>query len=102
VKLRGWIGYLLSLLRIHSPDCEHCNARETCWGEMRERLEELSWRMPPLSLKSGDHGEDVGVSDSKLPKRVASPPGDADGESAFVFLGQLSLSGQGNSAWSGI
>ena len=64
------ICYLLSLLRIHSPDCEHCNARETRGDEMRKRLEELSWRTQPRSrsLKKGDHGEAVEDSDSKLPK----------------------------------
>ncbi len=44
---------LLSLLRIHRPDCEHCNARETCGHEMRKRLEELNWRMQLDSLNGG-------------------------------------------------
>jgi hypothetical protein len=48
--LRRRICYLLSLLRIHSPDCEHCNARETRGDEIQKRLEELSWRMQPRSL----------------------------------------------------
>jgi hypothetical protein len=40
--MRRWICYLLSLLRIHRPDCEHCDACECCWGEdMRKRLNEL-------------------------------------------------------------
>jgi len=68
VNLRRRICYLLSFLRIHSPDCQHCNALETRWFEMRERLEELSWRTQPVSLKNGDHEEVVGVPDSKLPK----------------------------------
>ena len=65
--------YLLSLLRIHRPDCELCKARETCGDEMRKRLEELNWRMQPRSLNSGDHGQAVKVFDSK-PEVVASPP----------------------------
>ena len=64
----GRICYLLALLRIHSPDCEHCNAREMSGDEMRKRLEELSWRTKPRSLKNDDHGEVVEEPDSKLPK----------------------------------
>jgi hypothetical protein len=68
VNLRPRICYLLALLRIHSPDCEHCNARETCGDEMRKRLEELSWRTQPRSIENGDRGEVVADPDSKLPK----------------------------------
>ena len=66
--------YLLSLLRIHRPDCERCNARERRGDEMRKRLEELSWRTQPRSLDSGDHGQVVEVFDSKPGEVVASPP----------------------------
>ena len=45
----------LSLRRIHHPDCERCNARETCGDEVRRRLEELNWRTQPDSLNNGDH-----------------------------------------------
>jgi hypothetical protein len=68
MNFRRRICYLLSLLKIHSPDCEHCNARETSWSDMRKRLDELSWRTQPRSLKNGDHGEVVEDPDSKLPK----------------------------------
>jgi hypothetical protein len=61
VKLRC---YLLSLLRIHRPDCEHCKAREKCGLEMRERLEELNRRTQPNLLKEV-HREVVEVFDSK-------------------------------------
>jgi hypothetical protein len=64
VKLRC---SLLALLRIHSPDCELCNAREASGVEMRKRLEELNWRTPPHSLNKG-------VFDSKPGEVVASPP----------------------------
>jgi hypothetical protein len=64
--MRRWICYLLTLLRIHSPDCEHCNAHETCWGEIRERLEELNRPTQPRPLKKGAHGEAVGARDSNL------------------------------------
>ncbi len=68
-----WKCYLLSLLRIRHPDCAHCNARETCGEEMRKRLEELNWRTLPHSPNNGDHGEVVGVFDSK-PGEVISTP----------------------------
>jgi hypothetical protein len=71
VKLRC---YLLSLLRIHHPDCEHCNVRETCGHEMRKRLEELNWRTQPYSPNNGDHGEVVEVFDSKPSEVVARMP----------------------------
>jgi hypothetical protein len=64
VKLRC---YLLSFLRIHRPDCEHCNARGTCGDEMRKRLEELSVGMQPHPLNNG-------VFDSKPGEVVAGAP----------------------------
>jgi hypothetical protein len=36
------ICYLLSVLRIRSPDGQHCRAHLTCGVELRERLEELN------------------------------------------------------------
>ncbi len=62
--------YLLSLLRIHRPDCEYCKAREKCGIEMRERLAELNWRTQPYS----PHAEVVQVFDSKPGEGVTSPP----------------------------
>ncbi len=62
-----WKCYLLSLLRIHSPDCERCNAHETRGDEMRKRLEELNWRTQPHSLNKG-------VFDSKPGEVVANSP----------------------------
>ena len=41
---RPRICYVLSLLRIHSPDCKHCMAHLTCGNELRKRLEELNGR----------------------------------------------------------
>jgi hypothetical protein len=70
VKLRC---YLLSLLRIHSPDCD-VNAREMCGDEMRKRLDELSGRMQPRSLNNGDHGDFTQVFDSKPGEVAASAP----------------------------
>ena len=66
--------YLLSLLRIHRLDCEHCKAREKCGLQMRERLEELNWGTQPTLLNNEDHGEAVTVFDSKPGELVASPP----------------------------
>jgi hypothetical protein len=40
--LKSWSCHLLSILRLHSPDCENCNPGAGCRGEnMRARLEEL-------------------------------------------------------------
>lgn len=63
--------YLLSLLRIHRPYCERCNAREICGDELRKRLEELNWTTQPRSLNNEDHEEAVKVFDSE-PEVVAS------------------------------
>ena len=68
MNLRSRICYLLSLLRIHNPDCEHCKAHETCWGDMQKRLEELSWRTQPPPIENGTHGKLVEVRNSKPPK----------------------------------
>ena len=61
---RRWMCYLLSLLRIHSPECEHCNPHETRWDEIQKRLEELSGRTQPRSLNR----EVDKILDSKLAK----------------------------------
>ena len=66
--------YLLSLLRIHRPDCEHCKAREKCGIEMRERLAELNWRTQPNLLKEEIQREVVEVFDSKPGEVVARTP----------------------------
>src|SRR5271169_575589 len=55
---------LLSLLRIHSPNCEVCIARERYGLEMRKRLEELNWRTLPHSPADGDQREIAEVFDS--------------------------------------
>ena len=65
--------YLLSLLRIHHPDCKHCNLRETCGEAMRKRLEELNWRTQPNFFKNEVHGEVVEVFDSEPGEFEASP-----------------------------
>jgi hypothetical protein len=79
------ICYLLALLGIHSPDCERCNARQMGWGEMRERLEELSRRTQPHSPENADHGEVGHVPDSKPPKVVASAPAEGNSGLSFPF-----------------
>jgi len=41
-RILRYICHLLSLMRMHSPDCEHCNAGKRCSDEnIRKRLEEL-------------------------------------------------------------
>jgi hypothetical protein len=64
VKLRC---YLLSLLRIHHPDCKHCVARKRYGMEMRKRLEELGWRTPANS------SDVVRVFDSDLAEVITLP-----------------------------
>ena len=49
VMLRPRICYVLSLLRIHNPDCKHCAARLSCGNELRKRLEELNEPMQAIS-----------------------------------------------------
>jgi hypothetical protein len=65
---------LLSLLRIHSPDCELCNGRGTCGEEIRKRLEELNWRTELHSLNNGVREELVRVFDSAPGEVVATQP----------------------------
>jgi hypothetical protein len=65
---------LLSLLRIHRPDCEVCTAREKYGVEMRKRLEELGWGTRPHSPTNGDHGEIVEVFRSEPGEVVARSP----------------------------
>jgi hypothetical protein len=56
LQLRDRICYLLSILRIHSPDCAHCNARQTCWNDTVHRLNELD-ASGKSTLKNGNQGE---------------------------------------------
>jgi hypothetical protein len=49
VMLRPRICYVLSLLRIHNPDCKHCAAHLICGNELRKRLEELNEPMQAIS-----------------------------------------------------
>ena len=53
--LRAQLCYVLSLLRIHSPDCEHCMARLTCGDDLRKRLEELDGRTQLSSRENQEH-----------------------------------------------
>ena len=46
--------YLLSLLRIHSPSCKVCDAREAYGLGMRKRLEELNWGRQPHEVDSDE------------------------------------------------
>ena len=50
--LRSRICHLLSILKIHNPDCEHCKAKLTCGLVIRKRLEELDRQ----DKASGDSG----------------------------------------------
>ena len=64
---------LESLLRIHRPDCELCNPRETWGREIRKRLEELN-SLTPHSLNNVDHEVAMRVFDSNPGEVAASPP----------------------------
>jgi hypothetical protein len=57
VNLRPRICYLLALLKIHSPNCEHCIARLTCGDEIRKRLEELNTQKQSCLQEDGNHRE---------------------------------------------
>jgi len=61
VNLRPRICYLLSLLRIHSPDCKHCMAQLTCGNELRRRLEELNGEAQPVQFESLRHGVEMAL-----------------------------------------
>ena len=65
VNLRSRICYLLSILRIHRPDCEHCAARLACGIAIRERLVELNSShaiSTPVVLVRQDRNMRYGVS----------------------------------------
>ena len=64
--------YLESLLRIHRPDCEHCNRHETWGPEVRKRLEELNSRTQPQS-PIYDPEEVLRAVEPKPPEVVANP-----------------------------
>ena len=66
--------YLLSIVRLHSPECERCKAHGILGDEMRKRLEELNWRKQPRSLIHGDNGEVAEVFNSKAPEGAARRP----------------------------
>jgi hypothetical protein len=57
VNFRRWICSLLSLLRIHSPDCEHCMARQAYGNELRKRLEELDGGIPRRLLHENEEDQ---------------------------------------------
>ena len=56
-NLRPRICYVLSLLRIHSPDCKHCMASLTSGDALRIRLKELNGRTQECSHKNEDQRE---------------------------------------------
>jgi hypothetical protein len=66
--------YLLTLLKIHRPDCEPCKALEKGGIEMRERLEELNSEpagifgevVGPFALT---HGQTIGNPSVSLPQQ---------------------------------
>ena len=74
VNLRLHLCHLLSVLRIHDPDCEHCYPRDTCGYEMRQRLQELNELTQMCSLNDGNREEVVRVFDPKPCEAEASPP----------------------------
>lgn len=74
VNLRPRFCHLLSALRIHDPDCEHCCPREACGYEMRQRLQELNGATRTLPLYDGGQEKVARVFDSKPGEVEASPP----------------------------
>jgi len=61
VMLRPRICYVLSLLRIHNPDCKHCTAHLTCGNELRKRLQELNEISEPVQFQSFRHGVEMAL-----------------------------------------
>ena len=66
--------YLASLLKIHRPECEHCNIDEAPGREIRKRLEELNLRKQPQNLNTGSREEKVRAIDSQDHEVLSSPP----------------------------
>jgi hypothetical protein len=62
--------HLLSLFKIHGPNCARCRALEKCGLEMRQRLEELKLADATVSVHREFHGELVEVFNSEV---AASP-----------------------------
>src|ERR1700758_44846 len=52
VTFRPRMCLVLSVLRIHSPDCKHCAAYLTCGNDLRKRLEELNEPSHPVQSQS--------------------------------------------------
>lgn len=52
---------MLSFLRIHNPDCEHCTAQLTCGNDLRKRLEELNGPVQPVQFQSRRQGVEMAV-----------------------------------------
>jgi hypothetical protein len=52
VTLRTRICHVLSLLRVHNPDCMHCAVRLTCGNDLRKRLKELNEPVGPVQFPS--------------------------------------------------
>jgi hypothetical protein len=74
MRFRPRICYLLSLLRIHNPDCKHCMAHLTCGNELRRRLQELNEISQPVQFQSFRHGVEMAlmlVSSEKPERRKA-------------------------------
>ena len=48
VTLGERLCYVLTLLKMHRPDCERCHCLPECWGDqLRKRLQDLNQRQWP-------------------------------------------------------
>jgi hypothetical protein len=61
VMLRPRICNILSLLKIHNPDCKHCTAHLTCGNDLRKRLEELNEPVQPVQFPSVRRGVEMAL-----------------------------------------
>ena len=77
--------YLLSLLRIHSPDCD-CNVHKTSGDEMRRRLEELNWRTQPHSVEVFDPMPGEVVTQPISLRRYDAAGSEANGKSRLASI----------------
>jgi hypothetical protein len=72
VTFRPRICHVLSLLRIHNPDCKHCAAHLTCGNELRKRLEELNEPRQPVQFQSLRQGVEMALLLAPSERRKAS------------------------------
>jgi hypothetical protein len=62
VNLRAKTCYILARLRLHNPDCQHCNAHSICGNELIERLRQLNSPEPAIPAPANEEKRDKNTS----------------------------------------